>query len=177
MMRPMIPVLVSACLVGEKVRYNGADKASATPVLSRWLAEGRVVRFCPEVGGGLGVPRPPAGIRGGGGLSVLDGDGRVVTSTGVDVTREFRLGAERALEVARRERVGLAVLKENSPSCGSLFIHDGSFSGGVEPGQGVTTALLERNGIRVFGEDRLADAADYLAALEAASSTPDRDRG
>jgi uncharacterized protein YbbK (DUF523 family) len=134
------------------------------------------VRFCPEVGGGLGVPRPPAEIRGRGGPSVLDGDGRVVTNSGIDVTREFRLGAERALDIARRERVGLAVLKENSPSCGSLFVHDGTFSGAVEPGQGVTTALLERHGIRVFGEDRLVEAADYLESLEAAA-TRDDDRG
>ena len=162
----MIRVLVSACLLGEKVRYNGADAATASRVLAEWLAEGRVVPFCPEVAGGLGVPRPAAEIRGAGGSAVLDGAGRVVTREGADVTGAFVRGAELAGEAAGAHGVRLAVLKEGSPSCGSGFVHDGSFTGGRTAGSGVTTALLERRGIRVFSEERLEAAAAYLRELE-----------
>ncbi|MGE0453490.1 MAG: DUF523 domain-containing protein [Vicinamibacteria bacterium] len=162
----MIRVLVSACLLGEKVRYDGADAAFGSRVLGDWLSEGRVVAFCPEVAGGLGVPRPAAEIRGSGGNSVLDGTGRVLTRDGDDVTGAFVRGAELALQMARSQGVGLAILKEGSPSCGSSFIHDGSFTGQRKIAHGVTSALLERHGIRVFSEARLDEAADHLRTLE-----------
>lgn len=162
----MIRVLVSACLLGERVRYNGADAAASSPILSEWLASGRVVPFCPEVAGGLGVPRPAAEIRGPGGRSVWDGTARVVTRTGSDVTQSFLRGARLALDTARAQNVRLAVLKEGSPSCGSTLINDGSFSGRKEPGEGVTAALFELSGIRVFSELRLDEAAAYLRTLE-----------
>ena len=162
----MIRVLVSACLLGEKVRYNGADAATGSRILEEWLAERRVVPFCPEVAGGLGVPRPAAEILGPGGGSVLDGAGRVVTREGADVTEAFLRGAELAWQTARAHDVRLAVLKEGSPSCGSGFVYDGSFSGRRTPGSGVTAALLERRGIRVFSEVRLEAAAAYLRELE-----------
>lgn len=153
----MIRVLVSACLLGERVRYDGRDAASHDDVLARWTAEGRVVRFCPEVAGGLAVPRPPAEIRG----------AAVVTRDGADVTAAFALGAARALETARASGVRVAVLKENSPSCGSTHVYDGSFSGTRVAGQGVTAALLAASGIRVFSEQALAEADAFLSSLEA----------
>jgi len=153
----MIRVLVSACLLGERVRYDGRDAAAHDDVLDRWTSEGRVVRFCPEVAGGLGVPRPSAEIRG----------SAVVTADGTDVTAAFVAGAERALEAARAAGAALAVLKENSPSCGSTHVYDGTFTGTRVAGQGVTAALFEANGIRVFSERRLAEAAAYLESLEA----------
>jgi uncharacterized protein YbbK (DUF523 family) len=162
----MIRVLVSACLLGEKVRYNGADSRSGDPILAGWLSDGRVVPFCPEVAGGLGVPRPAAEIRGAGGGSVLDGGSHVVTKEDLDVTDAFRRGAELALEAAETHNVRLAILKEGSPSCGSELINDGTFSGRKIAGQGVTAALFERHGIRVFSERRLEEAADYLRSLE-----------
>lgn len=162
----MIRVLVSACLLGEKVRYNGADATSGSRTLERWLAEDRVVPFCPEVAGGLAVPRPPAEIRGEGGGSVLDGTGKVVTRGGADVTGAFVRGAELALQAARAGGARLAVLKEGSPSCGSGFVYDGSFSGRRKDGAGVTAALLERHGIRVFSDLRLDEAAVFLRDLE-----------
>ena len=162
----MIRVLVSACLLGEKVRYNGADAASASAILEGWRAEGRIVAFCPEVAGGLGVPRPAAEIRGQDGGAVLDGTGHVVTVAGEDVTPAFRRGAELAVEAALAQGARLAVLKEGSPSCGSGTIHDGSFTGGRKPGPGVTAALLERRGLRVFSELALEQAAQYLRLLE-----------
>lgn len=165
----MIRVLVSACLLGEKVRYNGADAASGSRILEDWLREGRVVPFCPEVAGGLGVPRPAAEIQGAGGASVLDGGGRVRTRGGEDVTGAFLRGAELALRAAREGGARLAVLKDGSPSCGSGFVYDGSFSGSRSAEAGVTTALLRSSGIAVFSETRLEEAAEHLRRLEASA--------
>jgi uncharacterized protein YbbK (DUF523 family) len=162
----VIRVLVSACLLGEKVRYNGADAASGSRILAGWQQEDRVVPFCPEVAGGLGVPRPAAEIRGGDGAAVLDGTGHVATRSGDDVTDAFLRGAELASEQAAARGARLAVLKDGSPSCGSDSIHDGSFSGRRRPGPGVTAALLERRGIRVFSELHIEEANEYLRALE-----------
>jgi uncharacterized protein YbbK (DUF523 family) len=163
----MEPILVSACLLGQPVRFDGTGKASHDALFERWRAEGRLVPFCPEVRGGLPVPRPPAEITGGFGEDVLDGRATVVTRDGIDVTRYFVVGAWQALEQARACDARIAILKEGSPSCGSLRIHDGSFSGRKVPGEGVTTALLERHGIAVFAEDALDAAAATLAELEA----------
>jgi len=162
----MIRVLVSACLLGEKVRYNGADARRPAAVLDGWSAEGRVVAFCPEVAGGLGVPRPAAEIQGGDGRAVLSGAAAVRTKDGRDVTPAFLEGARLALEQARRSGARVAVLKEGSPSCGSGSIHDGTFSGRKKGGAGVTASLLEQNGIRVFSEGQIAEAAAYIATLE-----------
>jgi uncharacterized protein YbbK (DUF523 family) len=158
----VIRVLVSACLLGEKVRYNGAAASSSNAQLARWTTEGRVVPFCPEVAGGFGVPRPAAEI---------DSRGRVMTEAGADVTDGFVRGARLALDAARAQNVRLAVLKDGSPSCASDLIHDGSFSGRKRAGRGVTTALLERHGIRVFSELRVDEAAAYLESIEDASAS------
>src|SRR5262245_41990994 len=117
----MVRVLVSSCLLGEAVRYNGGAATAASPVLTRWESEHRIVPFCPEVAGGLGVPRPPAEIQGGGGTAVLDGHAQVVTVHGTDVTASFIRGAELALERASADNVRVAVLKDGSPSCASGF--------------------------------------------------------
>lgn len=168
----MIRILVSACLLGERVRYNGADATASSPILTRWLADGRIVPFCPEVAGGLGVPRPAAEIQGGDGASVLDGTARVITSAGLDVTAAFVEGATQAADRALLDNVHLAVLKDGSPSCGSRFIYDGSFSGTRREDRGVTAALLERRGIRVFSDRQLSEAADYLDQLERTDAEP-----
>ncbi len=162
----MIRILVSACLLGERVRYSGADARSSSPILAKWISDHRIVPFCPELAGGLGVPRPAAEIRGPGGVAVVGGTARVITTAGVDATESFLRGARLALEAALAANVRLAVLKDGSPSCGSDLIYDGSFSGRQQPGQGVTTALLEREGIRVFSDARINDAAEYLDRLE-----------
>ncbi len=155
-------VLVSACLLGERVRYNGRDAQASSAILERWRAEGRLVPFCPEVAGGLGVPRPAAEIQGGGGADVLAGRARVVTAAGADVTHAFERGAQLALAEAIAHDVRVAILKDGSPSCGTGQIADGSFSGGRRDAAGVTAALLERHGIRVFSEHQLAEADAYL---------------
>lgn len=169
---------MSACLLGEKVRYNGAAAPAADPVLAKWIDEGRVVSFCPEVAGGLGVPRPAAEIQSGDGAAVLTAGARILTNGGADVTGPFLRGAELALAAARSQHVRLAILKDGSPSCGSSWIYDGAFSGIRRAGPGVTTALLERNGIRVFSERHLDEADRYLRALDAegTGAVPSADR-
>ena len=144
-------VLVSACLLGERVRYDGGEKGSKHPVLMRWLAEGRVVRVCPEVEGGLPVPRPPA---------ERQPDGRVLMKTGLDVTDAFKRGAAEALRLVRENQIEVAVLKEGSPSCGSGFIYDGTFSKQRLTGEvGETTRVLRAEGVKVFSELQWDEAA------------------
>lgn len=154
------PILISACLLGRPVRYDGKGKPLRDPLIGRWTSEGRLVGYCPEQAGGLPTPRPPAEIEGGmNGEDVLAGRARVLEVTGGDVTREFIEGGERAVAFARDHGCAFALLIDGSPSCGSSFIYDGSFSGTRHPGFGVTAALMRRAGIEVFCErelDRLA---------------------
>jgi uncharacterized protein YbbK (DUF523 family) len=161
-------VLVSACLLGSPVRYDGAHKHSQSEELQRWRDEGRVISICPEVAGGLPIPRPPAEVSAGGsGAKVLSGLAKVVDPQGNDVSAEFVTGARHALAQAQRMGVRVAVLKEGSPSCGSSTIHDGSFTGTRVPGKGVTSSLLESFGVRVFSEDQFAEANTFLRELDA----------
>ncbi len=144
------PLLVSGCLLGLCCRYDGGTQPH--PPLQALAAQGRAIPICPEVAAGLPTPRPPAEIRGGDGGHVLDGRARVVRADGTDVTAAFVAGAEAALQLARRYGVTEAVLKSYSPSCGVGRIYDGTFSGRLMPGDGVTAALLERAGIAVKKE-------------------------
>lgn len=154
-------VLVSACLLGQPVRYDG--RSSGHPdLLQLWQQQGRVVPLCPEVAGGLPTPRPPAEIPGGQGGAVLDGEARVVTVQGEDVSAEFLAGARLALELVRRHGIRVAVLKSGSPSCGNRQVYDGAFSGSKIDGEGVTSALLRREGVQVFSELELEAAARAL---------------
>jgi uncharacterized protein YbbK (DUF523 family) len=162
----MEKILVSACLLGAKVRYHGGDAACDHPILQRWLDEGRVVAVCPERDGGLPTPRPAAEIVGpGAGNGVIARLASVRTSTGADVTEAFRLGAEIALDAVKRHGIRIAVLKDGSPSCGSSFVYDGTFSGARIADRGVTAALLESQGVRVFTERTLEDADAYLREI------------
>jgi uncharacterized protein YbbK (DUF523 family) len=156
-------ILVSSCLLGEPVRYDGGHKRCDDPILLRWLQEGRIVPICPELAGGLSLPRPPAEItRGASGQDVLLGIASVMDQTGRDVSAPFIQGAERAVEAVVAMDIQLAVLKEGSPSCGTGFIHDGTFSGVKVSGAGVAAARLRQAGIRVFSEDQLAEADGFL---------------
>lgn len=151
---PGRPILVSACLLGECVRYDGGACPCPSPVLARWVAEGRVIPVCPEVAGGLSIPRPPA---------EQAPDGRVVTREGQDLTPAFRLGADHTVARARACGARLAILKEGSPSCGVHRIHDGSFSGRVISGEGLTARALREAGLRVLSEADLAALLDLEA--------------
>ena len=140
----MESILVSACLMGQAVRYDGSDKKSHHRIVQRWMSEGRIVSVCPEVAGGLPIPRPAAEIVGGAGWSVLAGSAKVMDATAHDVSSAFVQGAQQALAVAMEKGIRIAVLKEGSPSCGSSFIYDGTFSGNKLADMGVTAALLQQ---------------------------------
>ena len=144
-------ILISACLLGQPVRYDGKGQPLVHPAMERWRNEGRLVTICPEMAGGMPVPRPPAEIeKGASGRDVLEGRARVLEATGGDVTAEFMAGAQKALALAEANGCKYALLIDGSPSCGSVAIYDGSFSGIKHAGNGVTAALLERAGIAVF---------------------------
>ena len=143
-------VLISACLLGEKCRHNGRDSKS-DEVMER-LGEDELVPVCPEQLGGLSTPRPPAEIVGGDGAEVLDGCASVITVEGEDKTSEFLGGAHQTLEIAKSHNATHAVLKSKSPSCGLGRIYDGTFTGELGDGDGVTAALLRRHGIQVMTE-------------------------
>lgn len=135
-------ILISACLLGACCRYDGASKAHPLAAL---LAERHtLVPVCPEQLGGLPTPRPPAERRG----------GRVVTRSG-DVTEQYRRGAEETLKLCKLLGCEAAVLKERSPSCGRGQVYDGTFSGTLTAGDGVTAELLAAHGILVYGESQI----------------------
>lgn len=143
------PVLVSACLLGVRCRYDGGH--NLCPDLTIALASVHIIPFCPEQLGGLPTPRPPANIIHGDGSDVLDGVGQVVDAKGRDFTGEFRKGAYEALRLARVLGASLAVVKDRSPSCGLITPYCENEEGG---GSGVTAALLGREGIRLLEQSR-----------------------
>lgn len=161
----MQKILVSRCLLGHRVRYDGGASGPFDQ-LQVWLDEGRVVPLCPEVAGGLPTPRAAAEIPGGQGAEVLEGQASVMTTEGFDVSAQFLSGAYQALELVRKHGIRIAVLKANSPSCGNLQTYDGTFSGVKVSGEGVTAALLKRHGIQVFSELELAEAAIAVTAQD-----------
>ena len=161
----MQKILVSRCLLGERVRNDGGAHGPFD-LLERWQHEGRVVALCPEVAGGLPTPRAPAEIRGGQGAQVLDGQLAVMTLDGEDVTAAFVSGAEQALALVAAHGIRVALLKARSPSCGNRETYDGSFSGSKVAGEGVTAAALRRAGVQVFAEDQLDELCRVLAALD-----------
>jgi uncharacterized protein YbbK (DUF523 family) len=160
----MQKILVSRCLLGHRVRYDGGASGPFDQ-LQIWLDEGRVVPLCPEVAAGLPTPRAAAEIRGGQGGEVLDGQASVLTTEGEDVSAQFLSGACQALGLVQQHGIRIAILKANSPSCGNLLTYDGTFSGVKVSGEGVTAALLKRNGVQVFSELELAEAGAALANL------------
>ena len=131
-------ILVSACLLGENCKYNGKNNYSER--VAKYLEGHEVIPVCPEVLGGLTIPRDPSEIV----------DGVVTNCKGVSVDRQFREGAEEALRIAEENGIDLAVLQSRSPSCGVRQIYDGSFTDKLIPGQGVLAQLLEKNGFRVI---------------------------
>ena len=138
-------ILISACLLGIPCRYDG--KAKPQPWAEALAARHDLVPVCPEQLGGLPTPRDPSERR----------EGRVVMNTGADVTEQYRRGAEAALRLCRMLGCEAAILKERSPSCGHGTIYDGTFTGTLADGDGVTAELLLRNGIPVYGESQAAE--------------------
>lgn len=136
-------ILISGCLLGLKCRYDGKEKK--LPEIEKLIGLYNLIPVCPEQLGGLPTPRIPA-------ERVKD---RVITQVGVDVTKEYQIGAEEALKIAKLYNCKKAILKEKSPSCGCGKIYDGTFSRNLIVGNGVTAELLLKNGIEVFGESEI----------------------
>lgn len=144
-------ILISACLLGENCKYNGGNNADAIPAdaLDKLDQIYELVAVCPECMGGLTTPREPAEIC---------SNGRVITKfSGRDVTREFLSGAQICADIARENGCKIAILKERSPSCGSGEVYDGSFTGRIVSGDGITAAALKKLGVRVVGESALVE--------------------
>lgn len=139
--------LVSSCLAGIRCRYDG--KECAHPQVVKLVMEGKALPVCPEVLGGLAIPRDRAEI------VKNNGSLQVVTENGADVTKEYLTGADRAASIAQAAGVEKAILKSKSPSCASRIIYDGSFSNKLIPGQGLTALALQEKGILVLSEEDL----------------------
>lgn len=163
----MQKILVSACLLGEKVRYDGKNNLLINDCLDHWITQDRVISFCPEVAGGMTIPRKAAEIYGGDGHDVLAGTATVIDNSGKNVTDQFKSGAQQALAKCRRYDIKLAIMAMRSPSCGNAVIYDGTFNGILQNGAGVTAALLTQHDIRVFNQTELNEAIKYLKVLDA----------
>ena len=138
-------IMVSACLLGDNVKYNGGNNKNEE--LIRFLSDYEIIKICPEVLGGLTIPRCPSEING----------KKIINKDGKDVTDSFLLGAKKVLELAKKEEVKIAILKEKSPSCGSNLIYDGTFTNTLIKGMGITSKILKDEGIRVLNENNYQD--------------------
>ena len=149
-------LLISACMAGDPVRYDGQGKGLSTATLNALKTRFELQPVCPECLGGLSTPRPPAEIEPGGTASeVCQGQARVIAKTGEDVTEAFREGARLTLACARTHGATVALLKANSPSCGNHAVYDGQFAGQLVKGEGATAHHLRCAGISVFNENEL----------------------
>ena len=148
--RPSRKFIVSACLAGIDCTYNGKNKLKRT--IRKLVIAGEAVPVCPEVIGGSSVPRESCEISGGDGEKVLSGASRVRTASGKDVTGKLISGARKTLLLAKRLGIKRAILKTKSPSCGRGMIYDGTFTGNLKKGNGVTAALLLKHDIKIYNE-------------------------
>lgn len=137
--------IVSACLCGEKTRYDG--KTTVSEKVKNLVDEGKAIMICPEVDGGLKVPRLPCEIK----------DAKVINTKSEDMTEYFIAGAVKTLETAQNYGIKKAILKEKSPSCGSTYIYDGTFSKTLIKGEGITARLLRSNDIEVISSEDFCD--------------------
>lgn len=168
-----IPVLISRCLLGECCRYSGVAKPSIVPKLAEAGIAPESVRFvpvCPEVEGGLPVPRPPCEIEPGAqAADVLCGRARILSSCGSDSSEPYVWGARAALSAAEGSGAQMALLKARSPACSPQCVYDGSFTGRLIPGRGIAAELLFQHGIALFSEEMLAD---FVRALRQKMEEP-----
>lgn len=146
--------LISACLLGIKCNWSGGKHYRNERALELSRVEA-MLPVCPEQLGGLAIPRPPQEIQGGTGDDVLEGRCLVLDQNGVDVTGQFIRGAEETLKIAKQFNIHEFIGKSSSPSCSCNYVYNGSFSGRAVEGNGVTAALLKRNGIRIIAEEEL----------------------
>ena len=145
--------LISACLCGVNCKYNGLNNLNDKCL--ELLRKGEALLVCPEQLGGLNTPRIPSEILGNAKDIIELNKGKVINKEGKDVTKEFLKGGKEALKIAKEANIKKAILKESSPSCGSNFVYDGSFTGNKIKGKGITTYLLEKEGIEIISEKDL----------------------
>ncbi len=146
-------ILASACLTGEKCRYNAEHRRH--PLIAELSKKGRVIAVCPEVMGGLSTPRLACEIAGADAQAVLDSKAKVLNLAGDDITEAVLRGCYKALDEARKNNIKLAVLKDKSVCCAVDNIYDGSFQSRLVNGKGILTLLLEQEGIRVVNSKGL----------------------
>ena len=143
-------ILVSACLLGINCKYNGDNNKNEQ--VEKYLKDKEFIVVCPEQLGGLSTPRDPSEIINLDNDDVINGNTNIISNKNLDVTKQFKQGALETLKIANLYKCKEAILKEGSPSCGSSFIYDGTFTGKKINGSGVTTTLLKQNGIKVISE-------------------------
>ena len=163
----MEKVLVSACLMGARVRHDGTARALENQLLATWRTEGRLISLCPEMAAGLPTPRAPVEIApGASATDVLRGRAALYDRDGLDMTGDFLNAANLALDVAQENGCRFALLTDGSPSCGSTFVHSGEFNGQTHAGEGVVAARLRAAGMQIFAQHQLADLARALEDAE-----------
>ena len=150
-------ILMSACLAGLRTRYNGVS--SPHPFLGELTTRAVIIPVCPEILGGLGIPRAPCRFRGGGGKAVLNGAAQVIDRQGMDRTSAFIRGGEETLRIVRLVKPDLIIFKEGSPSCGLRQV---DIEAVRQPGCGVTTAIIRLFSLPILSEED--SFADYLPA-------------
>jgi uncharacterized protein YbbK (DUF523 family) len=136
----MEPILISACLLGQNTKYDG--KNNYLDIVSLLKSKYELIPICPEVLGGLLIPRDPSEING----------NKVISINNKDVTKEFNLGAIKSLDIAKLNNIKIAILKDGSPSCGYNYIYDGTFSHKKINGMGITAKLFNDNKIKIYTE-------------------------
>ncbi|MCR4897813.1 MAG: DUF523 domain-containing protein, partial [Acholeplasmatales bacterium] len=140
----MEKLLISSCLIGNNTKYNG--KNNYIKEIEQLKLKYELIPICPEVLGGLSIPRDPSEIN----------NDKVISINGKDVTKEFNIGANKALNIALLNNIKYALLKDGSPSCGNTYIYDGTFSNKKIDGIGITTKLLKENNITIYNENNLS---------------------
>lgn len=143
-------IIVSACLLGDNVKYNGLNNKNKE--LIEYLKDFEIIKICPEVLGGLPIPRNPSEIRA----------GKVFNNKDIDVTDFFTNGALKILEIVKKENIKIAILKDGSPSCGNTYIYDGTFSQKKINGLGITSKLLRENGVIIFNENNYNELNKFM---------------
>lgn len=151
---------ISGCLGGIACRYDG--KSQSHPDLIKLIKSGQAITFCPEVEGGLSIPRDPAEIIGGDGFAVWRNEAKVMTINGEDVTASYKGGTKKAYQRLRELGINVLILKEKSPSCGSQLIYDGSFSGKTLASVGVATAYFLNQGLKVYADTQWEEVRKEL---------------
>ncbi|RXJ86450.1 DUF523 domain-containing protein [Arcobacter sp. CECT 8985] len=148
-------ILISSCLLGERVRYSGSDSSSSIKnrdLFEEIISSNMIFPICPEVSSGLPIPREPAEQK----------NNKVYTISNKDLTKQFEKGANNALEICIKNQISVALLKSKSPSCGNNKVYDGTFTSTLIEGNGVTAKLLKENSIKIFDETSLEELKEYI---------------